>query len=56
MNPTRPKNLKSVDSGPTYRLKKGLDLANKSIFHGFLPIYRLKIDPETQKFQNVKKL
>ena len=55
MNSTRPKNPKSVDSGPIYRLKKELNLAKKSIFHGFLPMYQLKIDLETQKFQNVKK-
>ena len=54
MNPTRPKNQKFVDSGRTYRLKKGLNMAKKSIFHGFLPINRHKIDQETQKFQNLK--
>ena len=54
-NPTRSKHSKSVDSGLTYRLKKGLDLAKKSIFDGFWPITQSKIDPETQNFQNLKK-
>ena len=56
LNPTKSKKLKSVNSGLTYRLKKGLNLAKKSIFHVFLPINRHKFDLETQKFQNVKKL
>ena len=55
LNPTKSKKLKSVNSALTYRLKKGLNLAKKSIFHGFLPINRHKIDPETQNFQNLKK-
>ena len=54
MNPKRPKNPKSVDSGPTYRLKKGLHLAKKSIFDGFWPITQSKMDLETKKFQNLK--
>ena len=51
----RPKNPKFVDCGPTYRLKKGLHLAKKSIFDGFWPITQPKMYLETQKFQNLKK-